>query len=136
MEIMHDFSKKHFQGRFYRKPRDIEEFNEDVMEYMLNVQTKKYTQECENRLFKTLMMIGPDNDWERWSTKERISVLDEAGVYLEVRNEKSVKEIQRLKEKKIEQRIKKHTKNMNTIQGLIFRENYLKELQEKEEKQT
>jgi hypothetical protein len=45
MEIIYVFIKKHFQGRFYRKPRDIDEFIEDVAEYMLNGQTKKYTQE-------------------------------------------------------------------------------------------
>jgi hypothetical protein len=33
MEIMCDFIKKHFQGRFYRKSRNVEEFIEDVSEY-------------------------------------------------------------------------------------------------------
>jgi hypothetical protein len=62
--------------------------------------------------------------------------LDEIGVHLEVYKEKSAKEIQRLKEKKVEHHIKKQTKSMNPIQALMFRENCLRELQEKEEKQT
>jgi hypothetical protein len=63
MEIMCDFIKKHFQGRFYRKPRDVNEFIEDIAESMLNGQTKKYTQEWEDRLYKTLILIDPSGSW-------------------------------------------------------------------------
>jgi hypothetical protein len=46
------------------------------------------------------------------------------------------KDFKRLKERKVEHHIKKQTKNMNPIEPLMFRGKYLKELQEKEEKQT
>jgi hypothetical protein len=52
-------------------------------------------------------MIDPSRSWERWSTRDRIIALDEAGVYLEVYKEKSAKEIQRMKERKIEHHIEK-----------------------------
>jgi hypothetical protein len=95
MEIMYDFIKKHFQGRFYRKSRDVNEFIEDIAEYMLNGQTKKCIQEWEDRLYKTLMLIDPSGSWGRWKTIERIIDLEDMGVHLEVCKEKSAKEIRK-----------------------------------------
>jgi hypothetical protein len=45
MEIMYNFLKDHFQGRIYRKSRDIEEFMEDIMEYFKRNQTRRYNHE-------------------------------------------------------------------------------------------
>jgi hypothetical protein len=48
MEIMIDFIKKHFHGRIYRKPRDIDEFVEDIGYYFLMV-NRKSIHEYEKR---------------------------------------------------------------------------------------
>jgi hypothetical protein len=59
MKITKDFIKKHFQGRIYRKPRDMDEFIEYLSYYSLHGQPKKYTQAWERRLYKTLKLIDP-----------------------------------------------------------------------------
>jgi hypothetical protein len=110
MDIMYDFIKKHFQGRFYRNPRNIEEFVEDIGYYFLNEQTRKYTQAWETRLYKTLKLLDPEQYLQEWKTNNRIASLEEAGVRLEVYKERSAKEIRKMKEKKIEQHIRKQTK--------------------------
>jgi CBS-domain-containing membrane protein len=123
---MYDFIKKHFQGRFYRKARNVEEFIEDVSEYFLNGQAKKYAQTWEKRLCNTLKLIDPNGNRVEWTTEDRIEALEEAGVELEIFREKWAKEIRKLKEKKIEQQLKKQTKNMKPIEAILLRDNYLK----------
>jgi TPP-dependent pyruvate/acetoin dehydrogenase alpha subunit len=77
-------------------------------------------------------LIDPEGSWVEWKTKDRIRELKEAGVKLEVYKKRTEKEIRKLKERKIEHHIKKHTRNMNPIEAMIFRDNYYKKLQEKE----
>jgi glycyl-tRNA synthetase beta subunit len=77
-----------------------------------------------------LKLVDPDGDWAEWTIEDRIEALEEFGDEIEVFREKSAKE------KKIEQYLKKQTNNMKPIEAMLFRDNYLKQLQEKGEKQT
>jgi hypothetical protein len=75
MVIMYNFMDEHFQGRLYRKPRDIEEFAEDLMIYFEKGQTRRYDQNWEDRLYKTLARLDSDREWMRRTTKNRIKKL-------------------------------------------------------------
>jgi hypothetical protein len=79
MEIIMDFIKKQFQGRIYRKSRNIDEFIEDIDYYFLHGQTKRYIQAWEKRLYKTLKLLDPEGGWIEWKAKDRISELKEEG---------------------------------------------------------
>jgi hypothetical protein len=89
MEIMNDFIKKHFQGRFYRKRRNRDEFIEDISYYFLNGQTKKYIQAWETRLYKTLKLLDPDSYRNERRTKDMIREVEEAGAELKVYKERT-----------------------------------------------
>jgi hypothetical protein len=93
MVVMYDFIRKHCQGRFYRKPRDMEEFMADIMEYFTRGQIRRYNQDWEDILYKTHVKLDPDQERGRWTTKERIENLKKQGISLE-------------------DDIKEHTKNM------------------------
>jgi hypothetical protein len=131
MEIMMDFIKKHFQERIYRKPKNIDEFIEDICYYFLHDQTKKYTQAWEKRIYKTLKLDDPEGSWVEWKTNDRINDLEEAGIDLEIYKEGTEKEIRKMKKREIEHHIRKLTKNAKSIDAMIFRDNYFKQLQEK-----
>jgi hypothetical protein len=133
MVIMYEFMKEHFQGRIYRKPRDLEEFMGNIMIYFEKGQTRRYNQNLEDRLYKTLVRLDPDQEWMRWTTKKRIKELQRQGVELEVNRQKSQKEIDRQKEKDMEAEIKKHTKNMSPIQVWKYKDEFLKNVQKGKE---
>jgi plasmid maintenance system killer protein len=130
---MYECLKKQFQGRIYRKPRDIEEFMDDILIYFKRGQTRRYDQDWEDRLYRTLRKLDPDQEWMKWTAKKRIRTLKKQGISLEVYHQKTLKEINEQKEKEIEEEIKRNTKNMTPIQAWRYRDEYLKNIQRKKE---
>jgi hypothetical protein len=132
MKIMYDFLKKHFQGRIDRKPRDIDEFCEDVLYYFTKRQTRRYDQDWEERLCNTLEELDPERDWEEKTTKKRIKELKKVGVELKVYKRLTTKQAMQKKEEEMEKEILRKTKKMNPMEAYIYRERIIKE--QKEEK--
>jgi hypothetical protein len=130
MRIMYDFLKKHFLGRIYRKPMNLEEFFEDMLYYFKEQQTRRYVQDWEERLYNTVKEIDPDIEYKEFTTKKRIKQLGEMGIKLKVYKRLTTKQALKKKEEELEKEIERKTKHMNPIQAFIYRDKFMKEQRE------
>jgi hypothetical protein len=128
MEIMYNFLKENMQGRIYRKPKDIEEFYEDIMYYFKNQQTRRYDQKWEKRLSDTIYEVAPDEDSGEWTTKQRIKMLKKEGIELEVYKRLTTKEANRKKEEEFNKMIKEKTKGMDPCMAYRYKNRIMNEL--------
>jgi hypothetical protein len=121
MKLMYSFIKENVQGRIYRKPKNVEEFYEDILFYLENRQARRYNQEWEDKLYDVLEEVAPNDDYELWSTKQRIRMFKKQGIELEVYKRLTTKEAQEKKEKEVEKMIKKKTKGMDPCTAYKYR---------------
>jgi hypothetical protein len=59
MEIMMNFIRKHFQGRIYRKPMDIDEFIEDIYYYFFTWSNEKVYTGMGKEILQDTEIIRP-----------------------------------------------------------------------------
>jgi hypothetical protein len=101
--------------------------------YFKKQQMRRYDQDWEERLYKTLMELDPKLDCEEMSTKKRIKPLRKIGIKLKVYKKLTVKQAQKKKEEEMEKKIKRRTKNMGPIEAYRYRDNFLKEQNEEKD---
>jgi hypothetical protein len=53
---------------------------EDILIYFKNGQTRRYNQKREDKLYKILERLDPEQDWMKWTTTKRIKYLKKQGV--------------------------------------------------------
>jgi hypothetical protein len=104
-----------------------------VFNYLLEGKAKAYSLKFEEILVQVLEEDDTEEVWNITYPEERIEKIKEAGGKLRKFKERSEKEIRKLKEKAIEEHLKKATKGMSPTQAYFFKEEYLQERQKKEE---
>jgi hypothetical protein len=127
MNFMYNFLKENIQGRIYRKPKDIEEFFEDICHYFRKGQTRRYDQDWEDRLYEVMIDVDPYTDIVEWTTKQRIRMFKKEGIDLKVYKRLTTNQAEKKKEEEFEEMIRKKTKKMNPYQAFMYRDRIMKE---------